>query len=343
MKSLRLIASRLVWAIFTILFVMTLNFVIFRVLPGDPARGGLRDPRLTREAIEAIRVRFGLEKPVINCVQSLNPWEPGPCAVNPFDTQFFIYLRNLAQGELGISYHTNRPVAEMMSQMIWNTILLIGLGQILAIILGMGLGILAAWKARTRLDFGALLFSLLAWSLPTFWLGIILLFWGSNQLGLPIGGRLTPGVDFPNTAAMLKDLGRHLVLPTLTYTIVFLGEYMLIMRSTLIDVLSEDFILTAKAKGLHTFQILKDHALRNAMLPMVTLIAINLGFTVAGAIQIESVFSWPGLGGAVFDAVGQRDYPMLQGAFLLLAVTVILANLAADLVYSWLDPRVRTD
>jgi peptide/nickel transport system permease protein len=132
-----------------------------------------------------------------------------------------------------------------------------------------------------------------------------------------------------------------MLLPTLTYTIVFLGEYMLIMRSTLLDVLSEDYILTAKAKGLSTFQILKDHALRNAMLPMVTIIALNLGFTVAGAIQIETVFSWPGLGGAIFEAVGRRDYPMLQGAFLLLAVSVILANLIADLLYSYLDPRVQ--
>ncbi len=134
-----------------------------------------------------------------------------------------------------------------------------------------------------------------------------------------------------------------MLLPTITYTIVFLGEYMLIMRSTLIDVLTEDYILTAKAKGLSTFQILKDHALQNAMLPMVTLIALNLGFTVAGAIQIESVFSWPGLGGAVFEAVGRRDYPVLQGAFLLLAVSVILANLIAEVLYSYLDPRVQLD
>jgi peptide/nickel transport system permease protein len=137
------------------------------------------------------------------------------------------------------------------------------------------------------------------------------------------------------------DVARHMVLPTLTYTIVFLGEYMLIMRSSLIDVLAEDYILTAKAKGLNHFQILKDHALRNAMLPMVTIIALNLGFTVAGAVQIESVFSWPGLGGAIYEAVERRDYPMLQGAFLLLALSVIAANLAADLLYSYLDPRVQ--
>ncbi|MBL1130776.1 MAG: ABC transporter permease [Chloroflexi bacterium] len=340
MKRSRYIAQKVGWALLTILFVITLNFFLFRVLPGDPARAGVRDPRLTREAVEAIRVRFGLDKPVINCFQSLNPMETGDCFINPLDTQFFIYVGNLLQGELGISYHTNRPVADMLMEMLWNTLLLIGLGQILAIVLGMSLGVLAAWKARTAVDHGALLFSLTAWSLPTFWLGIILLFIGSSYWGLPIGGRLTPGTVYNTSIERWLDIGNHLILPTLTYTIVFLGEYMLIMRSTLLDVLSEDYILTAKAKGISTFQILKDHALRNAMLPMVTIIALNLGFTVTGAIQIETVFSWPGLGGAIFTAVNRRDYPMLQGAFLLIAISVIFANLAADLFYSYLDPRV---
>ncbi len=340
MKRSRYIARKVVWALVTILFVITLNFFLFRVLPGDPARAGVRDPRLTQEAVAAIRVRFGLDKPVINCFQTLNPVEFGDCFINPLDTQFFIYVGNLLRGELGISYHTNRPVADMLVEMLWNTIILIGLGQIFAIILGMGLGILAAWKARTAVDHSALLFSLTAWSLPTFWLGIILLFIGSTHWGLPIGGRITPGVVYNSSIERWLDIGNHLILPTLTYTIVFLGEYMLIMRSTLLDVLSEDYILTAKAKGIGTFQILKDHALRNAMLPMVTIIALNLGFTVTGAIQIESVFSWPGLGGAIFTAVNRRDYPVLQGAFLLIAVSVIFANLAADLLYSYLDPRV---
>jgi peptide/nickel transport system permease protein len=320
--------------------VIVLNFFLFRVLPGDPARAGIRDPRLTVEAIEAIRVRFGLDKPVINCFQSLNPIEAGPCFINPFQTQFFIYISNLLRGELGISFHSNRPVLELLMARLWNTILLIGAGQILAILLGMVLGILAAYRARTSIDYIALLGSLLAWSLPTFWLGIILLFVGSSNFGLPIGGKATAGGSFATVWEEWVDIGRHMLLPTLTYTIVFMGEYMLIMRSALLDVLSEDYILTARAKGLRTFQILKDHALKNAMLPMVTLIAINLGFTVAGAIQIESVFSWPGLGGAIFEAVGRRDFPVLQGAFLLVAVAVVFANLIADLTYSYLDPRV---
>lgn len=340
MNRWRYLVGRVLWAIFTIIFVLLLNFFLFRILPGDPARAGVRDPRLTVEAQEAIRVRFGLDKPVINCFESLNPITPGDCAVNPFDTQLFIYVGNLLQGDFGTSYHSNRPVGEFLAERLYNTILLIGIGQIIAIAIGISLGIVAAWKSKTPLDYAALLASLLAWSLPTFWLGIILLFWGSRQFGLPVGGKVTPGIPTDPFGPYLLDLIRHMILPTLTYTIVFLGEYMLIMRSALLDVLSQDYILTAKAKGLTTFQILKDHALRNAMLPMVTIIALNLGFTVAGAIQIEAVFSWPGLGGAIFEAVGKRDYPVLQGAFLLIAISVIVANLLADFTYSLLDPRV---
>jgi len=337
----RLLLQKLGWSVFTIAFVIVLNFFLFRVLPGDPARAGVRDPRLTREAQEAIRVRFGLDRPLVNCFESLNPLRLGPCAINPFETQFFIYIGNLARGELGISYHTNRPVADLLQERLANTVILVGLGQIPAILLGIAGGMLAAWKSRTAIDYTALLLALMAWSLPTFWLGIVLLFWGSRTLGLPVGGMVTPGQSFGSLWAQWADLGRHLALPLLVQTIIYVGEYVLIMRSTMLDVLSEDFILTAKAKGLSTFQILKDHALQNAALPMVTIIALNLGFTVAGAIQIESVFSWPGLGLATFEAVIRRDYPMLQGVFLLLAVSVVLANLLADLCYTALDPRVQ--
>lgn len=330
------------WAIFTILFVVVLNFFLFRVLPGDPVRSGTRDPRLKKDAQEALRIRFGLDKPVINCFETLNPVKVGDCAINPFETQFFIYLRNLTQGEMGFSFHTNRPVSEVLAERLWNTVLLIGAGQILSILIGVIFGIFAAWKARTAIDYGALITGLVAWSLPTFWLGIILLFWGSNN-GFPIGGKATPGTSSYPFFYQVGDVLQHMLLPTITYTIVYMGEYLLVMRSSLLDVLAEDYILTAKAKGLSTFQILKDHALKNAMLPIVTIIAINLGFTVAGAIQIETVFSWPGLGGSVYEALERRDYPVLQGVFLLIAVSVVLANLIADLTYSFLDPRVQAE
>ncbi len=342
MKRWRYLLSKISWALFTILFVIILNFFLFRILPGDPARAGIRDPRLTRENIEAIRVRYGLDKPIINCFESLNPVKVGSCAVNPLDTQFFIYMGNLIQGDLMISFHTNRPVSDILSERLWNTVLLIGAGQILAIMIGIFFGMFSAWKARTSLDYLSLTLSLVAWSIPTFWLGVILLFWGSNH-GMPIAGMSTPGMSSYPLLTRWGDIARHMFLPTLTYTIVYMGEYMLIMRSSLLDVLSEDYILTAKAKGLSVFQILKDHAIKNAMLPLVTIIAINLGFTVGGVIQIETVFSWPGLGMTIVEALNRRDFPVLQGAFLLIAVSVIIANLLADLAYSYLDPRVKME
>ncbi|MEN9562272.1 MAG: hypothetical protein RIR73_516, partial [Chloroflexota bacterium] len=342
LERTRAILRKTGWSVFTIFFVIILNFFLFRVLPGDPARAGIRDPRLKKEAIEALEVKFGLDKPVINCFETLNPIKTGSCTVNPMETQFFIYIRNLAQGELGISYHTNRPVGEVLAQRLWNTVLLIGAGQILSIIFGVALGIFAAWKARTAIDYSVLAVSLMAWSLPTFWLAIILLFWGS-AIGLPVAGKATPGMSSMPMLQQWLDIAKHMLLPTITYTIIYMGEYTLIMRSSLIDVLSEDYILTAKAKGLNALQILRDHALKNAMLPLVTVIAINLGFTVAGAIQIETVFSWPGLGSSVTEAVVRRDFPVLQGAFLLIAIAVILANLLADLTYTLLDPRVKVE
>lgn len=308
------------WALLTILFVVVLNFFLFRILPGDPARS-VKDPRLTAEAVEALRVRFGLDKPL--------------------HIQFLLYVRNLLQGELGTSFHTQRPVIDILRENLWNTVLLLGAGTILSIVLGMALGVLAAWKARTPIDYGVLIASLVTWAMPTFWFGIILLFWGSSRLGLPIAGKVTPGANYASVWEQWLDVGRHMFLPTLTYTVIYAGEYTLFMRSAVLEIFSEDYILTAKAKGLNSFQILRDHVLRNAMLPTVTIVALNLGFTVAGAIEIESVFSWPGLGQAIVEAVGRQDYPVLQGTFLLLAVSVIFANLAADLLYSYLDPRVR--
>ena len=343
MKYYQYVLRRVGWALLTVLFVIGLNFFLFRVLPGDPARQGLKDPRLTVEAVEAIRVRFGLDKPVINCIQTLNPFTLGDCLVNPFQTQFFLYASNLLRGEFGISYHTNRPVADLLIEALWNTVILIGAGQILSIILGVILGILAAWKSHTLFDHVTMVSGLVAWSLPTYFLGIVLLFWGTRNFGLPVGGMVTPGADFDSTLDRWLDIGRHMILPTLTYTIVYVGEYLLFMRSTMLDVLSEDYILTAKAKGLSTPRILTKHALSNSMLPIITIVALNLGFTVAGAIFIEEVFSWPGLGKATVEALNRRDYPMLQGIFLLLAVCVIFANLMAELFYPYVDPRVKLE
>ena len=325
------LARKVAWALVTVAVVVTFNFFLFRVLPGDPAKSGMRDPRLNPAAVEALRERFGLDKPVFINVEG----------GNPLDTQFTAYLGALARGDLGTSYaFRDQEVSDMLGQALVNTLWLILPAEAFAIILGVGLGLFAAWRRGRAADIAAVTFSLFMWALPIFFLGIILLIAGANWFGLPAGGRITIGADFESFFALAWDVGRHLLLPTLTLGLALLGEYMLIMRSSVLDVFGEDYILTARAKGLSTYRIIRHHALRNAMLPMVTLIALTLGFTVAGAIQVEAVFSWPGLGALTIDAVADRDYPVLQGAFLLLAIAVVIANLAAELVYGWLDPRV---
>lgn len=323
--------QKLGWALVTLFVVITFNFFLFRVLPGDPAKAGTKDPRLNPASIAALEERFGLDKEVFLDLDG----------GNPFDTQYFAYLRALSRGDLGISYaFRDRQVIDLLGAALVNTVWLVLPAQLLSIAFGVLLGLVAAWRRRTALDVGALAFSLFMWSLPTFFLGILLLFAGANWFGLPTAGRVTVGAEYGSFAEAAGDVLRHLFLPTLTLTLVLLGEYMLIMRSSVLEVFSEDYILTARAKGLSTFRIIRDHALRNAMLPLVTLIALNLGFTVSGAIQVESVFSWPGIGSLTVQAVDQRDYPVLQGAFLLIAVGVVVANLAAEFVYSALDPRV---
>jgi peptide/nickel transport system permease protein len=307
----------------TILVVFVINFLLFRVLPGDPIRSVIgRNIRISAETQQALREQFGLDKPV-------------------FPDQLIDTFGQWLRGNLGISWSLRRPVSEVLMSKLWNTVLLIGLGQILAIILGVILGLLAGWKRKTAIDVGALTFSLIAWATPTFWLGIILLAAGSTWFGFPTAGIVSPANTGKPLITVLPDLVHHLFLPTLTLTILYLGEYMLIMRSSILEVLSEDYILTAKAKGLSDWQVLWRHALRNAMLPIVTLIALNLGFTVAGAIYIETVFSYDGLGKLFQTALTKQDYPLLQGAFILLAVSVIIANMAADLLYVVLDPRVK--
>jgi len=328
---------KLFFAVATLLVVIVFNFFLFRILPGDPVKLIVHSPRMTAETQERIRVTFGLDKPV--WFNQAGFQEAG--LKGAFDTQFTAYIRNLFKGDLGVSFSTRRDVTDLLKERVWRTVVLVVLGEFLAIFIGISLGMIAAWRRGTNLDTGILLYGLFTWAMPTFFFGIILLMISGGRF--PIGGMVTPGLKPDDGLVYWKDVGWHLVLPTLTLTILYLSEYMLIMRSSVVEVLSEDFILTAKAKGLNAFQIFRDHALKNAMLPMVTIIALTLGYTVGGAIQVETVFSWPGIGRLMFDAVQKRDYPVLQGTFLLLAVSVIIANLIADLLYAALDPRVKPD
>ncbi|MDX9850082.1 MAG: ABC transporter permease [Anaerolineaceae bacterium] len=317
-----IIAKKLLYALLTILVVLIFNYLLFRVLPGDPLAMMMRNPRATPEQIEAVKKLYGLDQ----------AWY----------VQFFTYFKHLVEGNLGISFVYKAPVAKVVASKILPTVLMVGLAEIIAILIGILIGVVAAWKRGTKLDVWTLGFSLVTYSVPTFWLGMILVVLFCVQLRLfPTSGMLTPGKNFVSDWAKMVDLGRHLVLPVLTMSLVLIGEYALTMRNTLIDVLSEDYIITARAKGFRERYILLKHALPNAMLPMITIIAINIGFVVAGAIQVETIFSWPGLGRLMYEALGARDYPLLQGVFLLVTISVVLANVLADISYAYIDPRVK--
>jgi peptide/nickel transport system permease protein len=286
---------KVVFALVTLLIVFTINFLLFRILPGDPVRAVIgRNVRITREVQQALREQFGLDRPL-------------------FPDQYLNTLGQYVQGNLGVSWSLRRPVNEVLITKLGNTLLLVTLGQFFSIILGVSLGLLAGWKRKTKIDVSALTFSLIMWAVPTFWLGIMLLALGS-QLGLPYRRHGRPQNIGKPFLEVLPDVARHLALPTLTFTLIYLGEYMLIMRSSILEVLSEDYILTAKAKGMSHWQILRKHAMKNAMLPIVTLIALNLGFTVSGAIYIETVFSYDGLG-ILSGCAGQTGFSTAAGRF----------------------------
>jgi peptide/nickel transport system permease protein len=306
----------------TLLAVVSFNFLLFRVLPGDPVQLYARSGHLTPQAAAQLRRVFGLDKPVFE--------------------QFGIYLRDLAHGQLGFSLTYRRPVADIVVQRLANTVLLVGAATVLVVVLGIGLGVLSASRRGSRVDSATVFGSLILWSMPTFWVGLLLVFaFGVWWKLLPITGISTAGTTYSSPLGAPLDVARHLVLPTLTLALVDIGQFVLITRSSLIDVLTEDYITTAKAKGMPRRRIVWRHGMRNALLPVVTASVLYIGLVVGGAIQVETVFSWPGMGELTYDAVLRRDYPVLEACFLLFAVTVIVANFLSDLAYLWLDPRVR--
>jgi peptide/nickel transport system permease protein len=322
----RYLGRRLLSALGTIVMIVLINFVLFRMLPGSPERMLLgRLPGVTPEVLQGTRERWGLDKPV-------------------FPDQFVAYVTSTAQGDLGFSFtEPGATVTELLVSRLWPTLLLFGLGEILAIVLGLALGAYSGWKRGGFVDHVGNAISLLLYSTPYFILGMGLLVTFATVLGwFPTFGMVTTSREYPDVFAYLGDLVWHLTLPLATVSLGLVGQYAILMRSSIMDTLTEDYVTTARAKGLTEGRILRSHALPNALLPTVSLVAINLGYVVAGAITVEVVFNWPGLGTLTVEALEGRDYPVLQGVFLLLSVTVVLANLAADLLYGLLDPRVRT-
>lgn len=319
----RYLGRKLAQAALTILAIVVLNFILFRMMPGSPERVLLRNQYLTQEKIAAVRAEWGLDKPLL-------------------PDQLAAYVQATARGDLGYSFFfRGTPVTEVIGQRFWPTMILIGLGEIISIFVGLALGAYAGWRRGGRTDRVGSGLSLIFYSMPYFVIGMPLILIFASGLGwFPTSGMLTVGATYTSFVDRLIDFGRHLVLPLTTVSLGLIGAYSILMRSSIIETRSEDYITTARAKGLTDGRVLRHHAFPNAMLPMVTIVAINLGYVVAGAITAEVVFNWPGLGTLTVDALASRDYPVLQGVFLLLSVTVVLANLFADLLYGVLDPRV---
>ena len=306
----------------TLLAVATFNFILFRVLPGNPIQLQARAGNLSPDAIARLREIYGLDQPLVS--------------------QFFIYLRDVFTGQFGMSITYQRPVIDVLAERMLNTLILLAAATVLVVVLGIGLGIVAAARHGSRVDSSTVVGALILWSLPTFWTGLILIFvFGVFLHVLPVAGTSTPGLSSTSPLGSVADLVRHLILPTITLALVDIGQFVLITRSSLVDVLTEDYILTAKAKGLSRRLVVWRHGVRNALLPVVTTTALYVGLTIGGAIQVETVFSWPGMGRLMYDAVLRRDYPILEASFFIFAVVVIAANLVSDLLYQILDPRVR--
>ena len=320
MRGADYVIKRTAFAVITVFVAVTINFVLFRLAPGTAVSNLSRVPHATQELRHALRQEFGLDKSKA--------------------AQYGIYLKQLAHGNLGISFANQQPVSHNLWVALKNTLPMVALGTIFAIVFGTLTGVIAAWRRGTALEGATVTTALGFYSMPTHWLGLMLVILFTGVL--PTGGMANDFLINPSFWTHLKDVLSHMVLPSLTLGLVLYGEYTLIVRSAMLETLGEDYILTARAKGLKPWAIVRKHALRNAMLPIATLVALSLGYIVAGAILIETVFSWPGIGRAVYDAVLQRDYPMLQGAFLLLTISVVFFNLVADLLYFKLDPRITT-
>lgn len=321
--STRYVAKRIFAALGTFAFVVVFNFFLFRLLPGDPialyTKGRDVDPAQMRA------LRSTLNQPVLQ--------------------QFVNYLKNpFSQDASSVKY--NLPAWEVIGTRVWPTVLLVGTATLLATIIGVWLGVRSAWARGERFDKVSTNTTLVLYSMPEFWFGMILLIvFSAGVFGLPglfpSGGLSTPGVDTSSPLGWL-NVGWHLFLPVTTLTVIYLSEYSLIMRASLIDEMGQDYLQTARAKGLKEKMVRRHHAVPNAMLPTMTLIFLNLGFVVGGAITIEYVFSINGLGSLTVDALRGPDIPLLQSLFLLFSAAVIAANLFADLLYGRLDPRVRT-
>jgi len=325
MSLYRFVAKRIIEIIVTFFIITILVFVLFRIMPGDPASMVI-SPRMTPELKEIIRARFGLDKPM---------WY-----------QFFIYMKNMLHGDFGTSFYYSQDVYGIIKQRIFPTVLLFTSGQILAYMLGVNLGRIIAWRRGGKLEYGNTIVGLFFYTMPIFWLGLLCIWIFSFYLDIfPVGGWKTPeiwgAIGYVSSWRKVLDILYHLFLPLTVYTIWIYAGSMLIMKNSMLETLKEDYIVAARAKGLPEKKIRDHHAARNAMLPVVTDLALGIVFSLDGGVLTETTFSWPGLGSTMVEASLNYDYPLAQGAFILLAIVLLVSVLVADILYAYLDPRIR--
>jgi len=316
------ISKKIFSSIVSIFMLLTIAFIMFRLLPGDPVSLMFRDPRLTQDQIMYLKEKFGLDKPL---------WE-----------QYFIYLYNIVKGEFGISFYYKQPVAPLIADRLVNTLILLLPATLVSILIGILTGVISAHK-NTGLT-GRILSgtALILYTLPTYWLGGILALASIRFLHIPVTGMSNYGVVYSSPLEHVHDLLTHMILPFITLVIVNYGGFTLLVRASMLDVLYEDYIRVYYAVGFKESRILFKYGLKNAMLPTLTAMSIAIATSVSGAVLTETIFAWPGIGRLIYEAVSNRDYPLLQGAFLVISVSVVLANFITDLLYGLIDPRVRT-
>ncbi len=322
MNRRRYFAQKILNAVLILVLVASFNFVLFRILPGNPARLLLPRGAWQASAIARQTRLFQLDRPL---------WQ-----------QFGYYWVDLAKGQLGNSFQYQRAAISVVWQRVPSTLLLVGTGTIIAIMVGILSGTYAGWRRGGWYDTSSTTVGMVFYSIPTLWVGLVLIMVFSAKLGWFPSGRMSePGTTYAGWFGQAEDILHHLVLPALTFALVYVGQYHLIMRTSLTGVSNEDFVLTARAKGLPDMRVLWHHVVPNALLPTSTVIMMNLGFIMSGAILTETVFNWPGIGLLSYQSLMSLDFPVLQAIFLLASVAVVIANLIADILYYYLDPRVR--
>jgi len=323
MSLLTFLLRRLGYAALLVLAVLVLNFLLIRLAPGDPIEtlagqmGGI-----TEDIRADLRQTYGLDKPL--------------------PAQLAIYLTRVAAGDLGYSYFFNLPVTRLIIERLPATLLLVLTSLLIAIIAGTVLGVLASRRPNGLLSQMITVVSVIGYSAPVFWTGMLLVILFASLLPiLPVSGMRSAAIQQGGLVDIL-DVARHLVLPSLSLAIVYLAQYARLTRASMLDVLGADYIRTARAKGLSENTVYFHHALRNALLPVITIVGLQFGNMLAGAIVVETVFNWPGLGRLAFDSVLRRDYPTLLGLLFFSSLLVIAANQVTDICYRLADPRIRT-